>query len=142
MPAVCLHSVSGETETQNQMQTYYRKENEQFIVTSIGSEEAIAILIGSAVTNAVNKVNDIIINEVISRVKDAVSDANIQSRVASHLETVSISDILDEAVGNAVRNYDYDGVIDNALDGVDIDEMVTDRINDHLGDCNIKISIN
>jgi len=124
------------------MQTYYKHDNGTFIPAQISSEDAIAILTQSAVTNAVNKVNDIIINEVISRVKDAVSDANIQSRVASHLETVSISDILDEAVGNAVRNYDYDGVIDNALDGVDIDEMVTDRINDHLGDCNIKISIN
>lgn len=124
------------------MQTYYRKENEQFIVTSIGSEEAIAILIGSAVTNAVTKVNDIIINEVIARVKDAVSDANIQSMVAARLELTDISLIVDEAVNNAVRNYDYDGVIDNALDGVDIDEMVIDKINDHLGDCDIKISIN
>lgn len=124
------------------MQTYYRKENEQFILASIGSEEAIAILIGSAVTNAVTKVNDLIINEVISRVKDAVSDANIQSMVAARLELTDISLIVDEAVGNAVRNYDYDGVIDNALDGVDIDEMVTDKINDHLGDCDIKISIN
>ena len=124
------------------MQTYYRKENEQFIVTSIGSEEAIAILIGSAVTNAVTKVNDIIINAVIARVNDAVSDANIQSMVAARLELTDISLIVDEAVGNAVRNYDYDGVIDNALDGVDIDEMVTDKINDHLGDCDIKISIN
>lgn len=140
MPAVCLHGVSRKT--RNKMQTYYRKENEQFIVTSIGSEEAIAILIGSAVTNAVTKVNDIIINEVIARVKDAVSDANIQSMVAARLELTDISLIVDEAVNNAVRNYDYDGVIDNALDGVDIDEMVIDKINDHLGDCDIKISIN
>ena len=114
----------------------------QMVKATISSEDAIAILIQSAVTNAVTKVNDIIINAVIARVNDAVSDANIQSMVAARLELTDISLIVDEAVGNAVRNYDYDGVIDNALDGVDIDEMVTDKINDHLGDCDIKISIN
>ncbi len=114
----------------------------QMVKATISSEDAIAILIQSAVTNAVNKVNDIIITEVIARVKDAVSDANIQSKVATRLELTDISLIVDEAVRNEVRNYDYNGVIDNALDGVDIDEMVTDKINDHLGDCNIKISIN
>ena len=124
------------------MNTYYKQDNGTFIPATISSEDAIAILIQSAVTNAVNKVNDIIINAVIARVNDAVSDANIQSMVAARLELTDISLIVDEAVGNAVRNYDYDGVIDNALDGVDIDEMVTDKINDHLGDCDIKISIN
>ena len=124
------------------MQTYYRKENEQFIVTSIGSEEAIAILIGSAVTNAVTKVNDIIINAVIARVNDAVSDSNIQSRVATHLSAMNITDVVDEAVKNAVAEYDYDGVIDNALDGVDIDEMVTEKITDHLDSCSIQVRIN
>ena len=114
----------------------------QMVKATISSEDAIAILIQSAVTNAVTKVNDIIINAVIARVNDAVSDANIQRRVAARLELTDINLIVDEAVGKAVRNYDYDGVIDNALDGVDIDEMVTDKINDHLGDCDIKISIN
>jgi hypothetical protein len=124
------------------MQTYYKHDNGTFIPATISSEDAIAVLIQSAVTNAVNKVNDIIINALIARVNDAVSDANIQSKVAAHLETSDITNIVDEAVGDAVSNYDYDSVIENALDGVDIDQMVTDKINDHLGDCDIKISIN
>jgi hypothetical protein len=123
------------------MQTYYKHDNGTFIPATISSEDAIAILIQSAVTDTVKKVNDIITNAVIARV-NAVSDANIQSRVASHLETSDITNIVDEAVGESVRNYDYDGVIDNALDGVDIDEMVRDKIDDYLGDCDIKISIN
>ena len=124
------------------MQTYYKQDNGTFIPAEISSEDAIAILIQSAVTNAVNKVNTLIINEVISRVNDAVSDANIQGRVAAHLETVSIGDIVDEAVSDAVKNYDYDGVIDNALDGVDIDEMVTEKVTDHLDTCSIQVRIN
>jgi hypothetical protein len=144
MPAVCLHGVSGKTETRNKMNTYYTKHsvNDIYTPATISSEDAIAILIQSAVTNAVNKVNDIIINAVIARVNDAVSDSNIQSRVATHLSAMNITDVVDEAVKDAVAEYDYDGVIDNALDGVDIDEMVTEMITDHLGDSNIKISIN
>ena len=124
------------------MQTYYKQDNGTFIPATISSEDAIAILIQSAVTNAVNKVNTLIINEVISRVNDAVSDANIQSRVAAHLETSDITNIVDEAVGNAVSEYDYDSAIENALDGVDIDEMVTEKVTDHLDSCSIQVRIN
>ena len=124
------------------MQTYYKQDNGTFIPAEISSEDAIAILIQSAVTNAVNKVNTLIINEVISRVNDAVSDSNIQSRVATHLSAMNITDVVDEAVKNAVAEYDYDGAIENALDGVNIDEMVTEKITDHLDSCSIQVRIN
>jgi hypothetical protein len=140
MPAVCLHGVSRKT--RNKMNTYYKQDNGTFIPATISSEDAIAILIQSAVTNAVNKVNDIIINAVIARVNDAVSDANIQSRVAAHLETSDITNIVDEAVGNAVSEYDYDSVIENALDDVDIDEMVREKVTDHLDSSSIQVRIN
>ena len=124
------------------MQTYYKQDNGTFIPAEISSEDAIAILIQSAVTNAVNQVNTLIINEVISRVNDAVSDSNIQSRVATHLSAMNITDVVDEAVKNAVAEYDYDGAIENALDGVNIDEMVTEKITDHLDSCSIQVRIN
>jgi hypothetical protein len=132
------------------MQTYYRQATSedtdvvpgQMVKATISSEDAIAILIQSAVTNAVNKVNNLIIDAVIIRVNDAVSNANIQGKVEAHLATVSIGDIVDEAVGNAVRDYDYDGVIDNTLDSIDIDEMVTEKVTDHLSECSIQVSIN
>ena len=54
------------------MNTYYKQDNGTFIPAEISSEDAIAILIQSAVTNAVNKANDIIINAVITRVSSAV----------------------------------------------------------------------
>lgn len=124
------------------MQTYYKNDNGNFIQAEISSEDAIAILIQSAVTNAVNKVNNLIIDAIIIRVNDAVSNANIQNKVEAHLATVNISDIVDEAVGNAVRDYDYDGVIDNTLDSIDIDEMVSEKVSDHLSECSIQVRIN
>jgi benzoyl-CoA reductase/2-hydroxyglutaryl-CoA dehydratase subunit BcrC/BadD/HgdB len=124
------------------MNTYYKNDNGNFIATSISVDDAIAAIVQSAVTNAVNKANDIIINAVITRVSSAVEDSNIKAMVDAHLATASIGDIVDEAVGNAVRDYDYDGVIDNTLDSIDIDEMVTEKVTDHLSECSIQVRIN
>jgi DNA-binding FrmR family transcriptional regulator len=124
------------------MNTYYKNDYGNFIPAEISSEDAIAILIQSAVTNAVNKVNTLIINEVISRVNDAVSDSNIQERVKDHLATTNIGELVDNAISNAVRDYDYDDTIESALDSVDIDEMVTEKVTDHLDSCSIQVRIN
>jgi DNA-binding FrmR family transcriptional regulator len=124
------------------MNTYYKNDNGNFIPAEISSEDAIAILIQSAVTNAVNKVNTLIINEVISRVSDAVSDQNIQGKVTEHLGSMDIHERVNDAVSNAVRDYDYDDIIESALDSVDIDEMVTEKVTDHLDSCSIQVRIN
>ena len=124
------------------MNTYYKNDYGNFIPAEISSEDAIAILIQSAVTNAVNKVNTLIINEVISRVNDAVSDSNIQERVKDHLATTNIGELVDNAISNAVRDYAYDDTIESALDSVDIDEMVTEKVTDHLDSCSIQVRIN
>ena len=124
------------------MNTYYKQENGNFIATTISVNDAIAAIVQSAATNAIEKANDLIINAVITRVNDAVSDSNIQSRVATHLSAMNITDVVDEAVKNAVAEYDYDGVIENALDNVDIDEMVAEKITDHLDSSSIQVRIN
>jgi len=124
------------------MNTYYKNDNGNFIPAEISSEDAIAILIQSAVTNAVNKVNTLIINEVISRVSDAVSDQNIQGKVIEHLGSMDIHERVNDAVSNAIKDYDYDSVIDNALGEIDIDEMVSEKVTDHLDSCSIQVRIN
>ena len=124
------------------MNTYYKNDNGNFIPAEISSEDAIAILIQSAVTNAVNKVNTLIINEVISRVNDAVSDSNIQERVKDHLATTNVGELVDNAISNAVRDYDYDDTIESALDSVDIDELVSELVKEHLDSCSIQVRIN
>ena len=113
----------------------------QMVKATISSEDAIAILIQSAVTNAVNKVNTLIINEVISRVNDAVSDSNIQERVKDHLATTNVGELVDNAISNAVRDYDYDDTIESALDSVDIDELVSELVKEHLDSCSIQVRI-
>ena len=124
------------------MQTYYKNDNGNFIATSISVDDAIAAIVQSAVTNAVNKSNDIIINAVIARVNDAVSSSNIQDKVIEHLSSMDIHERVNDAVSNAIKDYDYDGVIDNTLDSIDIDEMVTEKVTDHLSECSIQVSIN
>ncbi len=126
------------------MNTYYTKHpvNDTYSPVTISSEDAIAILIQSAVTNAVNKVNTLIINEVISRVNDAVSDSNIQERVKDHLATTNVGELVDNAISNAVRDYDYDDTIESALDSVDIDEMVSERVEEYLSNTSIQVRIN
>lgn len=124
------------------MNTYYKQENGNFIATTISVNDAIAAIVQSAATNAIEKANDLIINAVITRVNDAVSDSNIQSRVETHLSTMNIADVVDEIVKNAIAEYNYDGVIENALDNVDIDEMVAEKITDHLDSSSIQVRIN
>jgi len=136
--------VQVENQTRNKMNTYYTKHpvNDTYSPVTISSEDAIAILIQSAVTNAVNKVNTLIINEVISRVNDAVSDSNIQERVKDHLATTNVGELVDNAISNAVRDYDYDDTIESALDSVDIDEMVSERVEEYLSNTSIQVRIN
>ena len=124
------------------MNTYYKNDNGNFIATTISVDDAITALVQSATKNAVDKVNDIITNFVVSRVDSAVSDSNIQERVKDHLATTNIGELVDNAISNAVRDYDYDGAIDNALDSIDIDEMVSEKVTDHLDSCSIQVRIN
>jgi hypothetical protein len=134
--------VQVENQTRNKMNTYYKQDNGTFIPATISSEDAIAILIQSSVTNAVNKVNDIIINSVIARVNDAVSDVNIKGKVVEHLGSMDIHEMVNESVANEINDYDYSDKIDNALDNIDIDEMVTEKVQDYLDSTSIQVRIN
>jgi len=126
------------------MNTYYTKHpvNDLYTPATISVDDAIAIIVQSAVTNAVNKVNDIIINAAIARVNDAVSDQNIQGKVIEHLGAMDIHDLVNENVENAIKDYDYDGAIENTLDNIDIDEIVREKVTDHLDSCSIQVRLN
>ena len=134
--------VQVENQTRNKMNTYYKQDNGTFIPATISSEDAIAILIQSAVTNAVNKVNDIIINSVIASVNNAVSDVNIKGKVVEHLGSMDIHEMVNESVANEINDYDYSEKIDNSLDNIDIDEMVSERVEEYLSNSSIQVRIN
>jgi hypothetical protein len=124
------------------MNTYYKNDNGNFISTQISVDDAIAAIVQSAVTNAVNKANDIIINAVINRVECAVGDANIKGMVESYLSSANLSESIDDALSKAIDNYDYDKTIDQAIDQIDIDEMVTEKVTDYLDSTSIQVRIN
>jgi hypothetical protein len=135
--------VQVDNQNTKHMNTYYTKNpvNDTYTPATISADDAIAIIVQSAVTNAVNKANDIIASAVTARVTSAVEEANIKTMVASHLLTVNIGDIVDEALNDAARGYDYDGTIENAIDNLNIDEMVSEKVTDHLDSCSIQVSI-
>jgi len=123
------------------MNTYYKNDNGNFIAATISVDDAITALVQSATKNAVDKVNDIITNFVVSRVDSAVSDSNIQEMVKDHLATTNVGELVDNAISNAVRDYDYDDTIESALDSVDIDELVSELVKEHLDSCSIQVRI-
>lgn len=125
------------------MNTYYTKHpvNDTYTPTTISVDDAIAALIQSAVTNAVNKVNDIIINAVTGRVSAVVDEANIKSKIDEHLGTINIADIVDDHVDQAVRDYDYGSIVEEAAGDVNIEEIVEEKVRDHLDSCCIQVRI-
>jgi len=86
-------------------------------------------------------VDDIITNFVRSRVESAVENANIQEKVRDHLATTDIGELVDNAISNAVQDYNYDGIISDVIDGADIEAMVTEKVTEHLDECTIQVSL-
>jgi hypothetical protein len=56
--------------------------------------------------------------------------------------STSTRNMLTATFRNVLKVARDDGVIDNALDAVDIDEMVTEKVSDHLSECSIQVRIN
>jgi len=124
------------------MTTYYTKQDEAFTEVTFSDGLLISMIVEKHIKDALFNATALINDSIIIRVNDAVSNSNIQDKVAAHLETLDITNIVDEAVGDAVAEYDYDSVIENALDEVDIDEMVRERVTDHLDSSSIQVKIN
>ena len=123
------------------MNTYYKNDNGNFITTTISVDDAIESIVKSAVTDAINKANGIILNAINTRVEAAVSEVNIKGIVDSYLSTASLADAIDDALSKAVENYDYDDKIDQAIDNMDIDELVKEKVSDYLDSCSLQVRI-
>jgi hypothetical protein len=143
MPAVCLHGVSRKTETRNKMNTYYiKQDNGAFAEVTFSDGMLITMIAEKLVGDSLLKATEVIKDTIQKRVSEVIYQSDLGTRTLNYLSTMSITDVVDEAVKDAVAEYDYDGVIENALDDVDIDEMVREKVTDHLDSSSIQVRIN
>lgn len=124
------------------MNTYYTKNADgTFSEALIDSTDAASIIKASLINEAIAKTNKLVQECIDSTINDAIK-AKITDSILEHLGTMNIADIVDERVDEAVRDYDYSGMIENAADEVNIDEIVEERVRDHLESCTIQVRIN
>jgi hypothetical protein len=123
------------------MTTYYTKQDEAFKEVTFSDGLLISMIVEKHIKDALFNATALINDSIIIRVNDAVSNSNIQEKVKDHLATTNVGELVDNAISNAVRDYDYDGTIDSALDSVDIDELVLELVKEHLDSCSIQVSL-
>lgn len=125
------------------MNTYYIKhDNGAFAEVTFSNEMLISMVIEKYLKDAILNATAFI-NEAIDRKVDKVCDElNIQDKIREHLGTINILDIVDDNVDQAVREYNYDAMVENAADEIDINEMVTEAVQEYLSNTSIQVRIN
>ena len=124
------------------MNTYYiKQDNGTFAEVTFSDGMLITMIAEKLVGDSLLKATEVIKDTIQKRVSEVIYQSDLGTRTHNYLSTMSITDVVDEAVKDAVAEYDYDGVIDNALDNVDIDEMVAEKITDHLDSSSIQVRI-
>jgi len=123
------------------MNTYYTKNADgTFSEALIDSTDAVSLIRTNLINEALAKANKLVQECIESTIDDTIK-AKITDSILEHLGTMNIADIVDERVDEAVRDYDYSGMIENAADDVNIDEIVEEKIKDHLDSCSIQVRI-
>lgn len=143
MPAVCLHGVSGKTETRNKMNTYYIKhDNGAFAEVTFSDGMLITMIAQKLVEDSLLKATDVIKDTIQKRVSEVIYQSDLGTRTLNHLSTVDIGELVDNEISNAVRDYDFSDTIESAVDGINIDEMVEEAVKEHIESCSIQVRIN
>lgn len=119
------------------MNTYYTKNADgTFSEVLIDSTEAVSIIKTNLINEALAQTTKLVTDCVAGLVQDKIKPA-----IDEHMGTINIADIVDDQVTRAVQEYDYDRIVESAADEVDIDELVNDKVRDHLDSCCIQVRI-
>jgi len=127
------------------MNTYYTKNGDgTYQEVTFPIKSLIEMLVESytkdAVFNATAMINEKISNLVDDVVAPMVND-KVRPAVDEHLGTFNIADIVNDHVDQAVRDYDYGSIVEEAAGDVNIEEIVEEKVRDHLDSCCIQVRI-
>lgn len=127
------------------MNTYYTKNGDgTYQEVTFPIKSLIEMLVESYTKDAVFNATAMINEEISKAVRDVIAPMvtdKVRPAVDEHLGTINVAELVDNEISNAVRDYDFSATIENAADGIDIDEMVEEAVREHLESCCIQVRI-
>ena len=128
------------------MNTYYTKNGDgTYQEVTFPIKSLIEMLVESYTKDAVFNATAMINEEISKAVRDVIAPMvtdKVRPAVDEHLNTINIADIVDDHVDQAVRDYDYSSIVESVADDVNIEEIVEEKVRDHLDSCCIQVRIN
>ena len=127
------------------MNTYYTKNGDgTYQEVTFPIKSLIEMLVESYTKDAVFNATAMINEEISKAVRDVIAPMvtdKVRPAVDEHLNTINIADIVDDHIDQAVRDYDYSSIVESVADDVNIEEMVEEKVRDHLDGCCIQVRI-
>ena len=135
--------VQVENQTRNKMNTYYiKQDNGAFAEVTFSEGMLITMIAQKLVEDSLLKATEVIKDAIHKRVSEVIYQSDLGTRTHNYLSTMDITDVVDEEVRKAVNDYDYSDMVESAADGIDIEEMVTEKVQDYLDSTSIQVRIN
>lgn len=135
--------VQVENQTRNKMNTYYiKQDNGAFAEVTFSDGMLISMVIEKHIKDAIFNAHSLINSAIADKVNKLCDELNITGRIKEHLSTMNMADVIDEQVASAISNYDYSDIIESATEGVDVDEMVSEAVQEYLSNTSIQVRIN
>jgi hypothetical protein len=135
--------VQVENQTRNKMNTYYiKQDNGAFAEVTFSDGMLISMVIEKHIKDAIFNAHSLINSAIADKVNKLCDELNITGRIKEHLGTINMADVIDEQVASAISNYDYSDIIESATEGVDVDEMVSEAVQEYLSNTSIQVRIN
>ncbi len=135
--------VQVENQTRNKMNTYYiKQDNGAFAEVTFSDGMLISMVIEKHIKDAIFNAHSLINSAIADKVNKLCDELNINGKIKEHLGSMELHELVHESVANEINDYDYSEKIDNSLDNIDIDEMVSERVEEYLSNTSIQVRIN